>query len=270
MIISESWKKSLLTVFLLLCLLFIFSPLLAPCDPLQTNPALACVAPGRLHLLGTDELGRDLLSRMLYGSRTTLLIGFLATLFSCLIGTFLGLFAGYYSGKTDLILTQIMNLALAFPSLLLAIGISVVLPAGFFSIVMALSLAGWGDFGRLIRGQTFVLKNKEYVTAAKALGSPSLKIIFRHILPNCIPLLIVSVSMKLGTFMLAEAGLSFLGLGIPAPYPTLGGMISSGRDMLITSPWIPLLPGLLISFMVLAFNLLGEILQTILDPRADR
>ncbi|MBN2145163.1 MAG: ABC transporter permease [Candidatus Aureabacteria bacterium] len=254
-------------IFFLLCLFFILAPLLAPHDPMRTHATMTCEPPSGQHLFGTDELGRDILSRMLFGGRTTLLIGLIATSLSCFIGTALGLISGYYGGKTDILISQVMNLALAFPSLLLAIGISVVLPAGFLSVVIALSIAGWADFGRLIRGQTLTLKNREFITAATVLGSSSGKIIVRHILPNCIPLLIVSFSMKLGTFMLAESGLSFLGLGIPPPYPTLGGMISSGRDMLITCPWIPLLPGFLISIMVLVFNLLGEMLQSVSDPK---
>jgi peptide/nickel transport system permease protein len=247
--------------------LFLLAPFLAPYDPMQTDTLNLCQSPSMKHWCGTDEVGRDILSRMLYGARVTVGIGMIATFLACMIGTMLGLLSGYYGNKTDLILNQITDIALAFPTLLLAIGITVILPPGFFSILLALSLASWGDFARLIRSQTLILKNAPFVMAAKVLGTSSWSICFRHILPNCFSLIVVSASLKLGSFMLAESGLSFLGLGLPPPNPTLGGMIAAGRDYLMTSPWIPLIPGILIAGIVLLANVLGEILQKKMDPK---
>ncbi len=247
--------------------LFLLAPFFAPFDPLQTDMLAVCQAPSMKHWFGTDDVGRDILSRMLYGARVTIGIGLTATFLACVIGTVLGLLSGYYGGKTDLVLNQLVDIALAFPALLLAIGITVVLPPGVFSVLLALGLASWGDFARLIRSQTLVLKNAPFVLAAKVLGSSSRSICFRHILPNCFSLIVVSASLKMGTFMLAESGLSFLGLGLPPPSPTLGGMIAAGRDHLMTSPWIPLIPGILIAGIVLLANFLGEMLQKKMDPK---
>jgi ABC-type dipeptide/oligopeptide/nickel transport system permease subunit len=204
---------------------------------------------------------------MAVGARTSLVIGLLATLLSGAAGTLLGLLAGYFGGKTDLLISRLIDVALAFPSLLLAIGISVVLPPGGLSVVVAISMTGWASFARLLRSRTIVLKRADYAVAGKVLGSSSFRILFRHVFPNCAAVLVVSASLKLGSFMLAESGLSFLGLGVPPPYPSLGWMIASGRDYLITAPWVPLLPGILIAALVLAANLAGESLEKHLDPK---
>lgn len=253
--------------FIFLIALFLLGPFLSTQSPLDTHPEIACQAPDLNHFLGTDEIGRDVLSRMFYGGRITILIGLGTTLFSCLLGTVLGLLSGYYGGKTDLLISQLIDVSLAFPSLLLAIGLSIILPQSGYSVIIAISLTGWAGFARLIRSHSLVLKHAEYVLASKSLGSSNLKIIFTHILPNSFFLLIVSASLRLGSFMLAESGLSFLGLGVPPPYPTLGGMISSGRDYLLHSPWIPLFPGILIGVIVLACNLFGEELQKVFNPK---
>lgn len=239
-------------------------------SPLDTHLNSAFMPPSLMHYLGTDELGRDLFSRICFGARTTLLIGFFSVTLASFLGTFLGLIAGYWGGKVDLLICQCIDISLAFPSLLLAIGITVVLPPGFFSVVLALGLTGWASFTRLIRSETMVLKNMDYVLASKSLGGNSLYIVIRHVLPNCIYLLIVSISLQLGSFMLAESGLSFLGLGIPQPNPTLGGMIASGKDYLYTSPWIPLFPGILIALIVLFVNLIGDGIQKQLDPKRNK
>ena len=179
----------------------------------------------------------------------------------------MGILAGFFGKKIDFIFSQCMDISLAFPSLLLAIGISIVLPAGFFSIVLALSLAGWAPFARLIRSQTLMIKKNDYLLAGIVLGSSSWTRCVKHILPNCLSLMITSATLNMGSFMLAESGLSFLGLGISPPYPTLGGMVSSGRDFLFVSPWIPLIPGFLIGGLVLFCNYLGEWVQKMNDPK---
>jgi len=250
-----------------LCIIFIFAPFIMSINPLHTNLTKICTSPDSVNFLGTDEVGRDIFSRMLYGGRATFFIGLITTLSACLIGTIIGLTAGYYGGKIDLICTQIIDISLAFPSLLLAIGISIILPAGWGAVIIALSLTGWASFARIIRSQTLQLKKNDYITAAKSLGSSDLKIIFYHIMPNCLNLIIVTSTMKMGSFMLAESGLSFLGLGVPPPYPTLGGMISSGRDYLFSAPWITIFPGILIAIIVLAANMFGEKMAIIFNPK---
>ena len=254
-------------LFFTLCLVFLLAPFIATIDPLHTDLTKICTSPDNINLLGTDEVGRDIFSRMLFGGRATFFIGLMTTIFACLIGAFVGLIAGYFGGKIDLICTQVIDISLAFPSLLLAIGFSIILPAGWFSVITALAVTGWASFARIIRSQTLVLKKNDYITAARSLGSSNLKIMFYHILPNCLNLIIVTSTMKMGSFMLAESGLSFLGLGVPPPYPTLGGMISSGRDYLFSSPWITILPGILIAIIVLIANMLGERIAVILNPK---
>ena len=259
--------------FIVLIFFFVLCMTLPFCvqnSPFDTHLNSTFKSPSLVHFLGTDELGRDIFSRICYGARTTLLIGVFSVTLASILGTVLGLIAGFWGGKIDLLICQCIDISLAFPSLLLAIGITVVLPPGFFSVVLALGLTGWASFTRLIRSETLVLKNLDYVSASKSLGGNSLYIIIQHILPNCIYLLIVSISLQLGSFMLAESGLSFLGLGIPQPNPTLGGMIASGKDYLYSSPWIPLIPGILIALVVLFVNLIGDGIQKQLDPKRNK
>ena len=265
--------KILRFYYILLIILFLFCmafPFFLHTSPLDTHLNAAFKPPSFSHWLGTDELGRDIFSRICFGARTTLLIGVFSVAFASVLGTILGLFAGFWGGKIDIFICQCIDISLAFPSLLLAIGITVVLPPGFFSVVIALGLTGWASFTRLIRSETLVLKNMDYVSASKSLGGDSFYIVFRHILPNCVYLLIISISLQLGSFMLAESGLSFLGLGIPQPNPTLGGMIASGKDYLYSSPWIPLFPGILIALIVLFVNLIGDGIQKQLDPKRNK
>ncbi|EKD27306.1 MAG: hypothetical protein ACD_79C00764G0001 [uncultured bacterium] len=254
---------------LLILVIILIFPYLMKLDPFATNPSIACSVPSIKYWLGTDEVGRDIFSRIIHGSRITIFIGIITAVLSCLIGTIIGLISGYFEGKTDLVITQVVDIALAFPSLLLAIGISIILSSGVFSVIIAITISGWAGFARLLRSHVLVLKKADYILAAKALGSSHYKIILKHIIPNSIFLIIVSCSLRLGSFMLAEAGLSFLGLGVPAPYPTLGGMISSGRDYLLISPWMPLIPGLVIGIIVLLCNIMGDEIQKIYDPKGN-
>lgn len=254
-------------VFIFIILLAVFGPLVAPNDPLEMNLEDAFKGPSRGYLFGTDNQGRDVFSRVVYASRISLGIGLLATLTSVLLGLIIGLIAGYSGGNLDRILCVFIDIALSFPSLLLAIGIAVVLPPGLWSVVIALTLVGWAGFARFTRGIVWNLKNSGYIEAAGAMGVGYWGIIYRHILPNCMPLVVVTGFLKLGTFILSEASLSFLGLGIPPPAPTWGGMINYGREFIQTAPWIVIFPGLALAVTVIVCNMLGDKLRDRLDPR---
>ncbi|OGW35502.1 MAG: hypothetical protein A2010_11020 [Nitrospirae bacterium GWD2_57_9] len=223
--------------------------------------------PGRSHFLGTDSVGRDILSRIVYGSRISLAVGILAAALSLAIGIFFGLIAGYFGGKTDAVLSQFFDIFLAFPSLLLAIGISAVMPPGLLSAMLAITLVGWAGFARLVRGITLSLKEQTYVEASRALGARPSRILYRHILPNALPLLLVAGSLRVGGFILLEAALSFLGLGVQPPTATWGSMISLNRAYINSAPWMVIFPGVAISITVISFNILGDFLRDKLDPR---
>jgi peptide/nickel transport system permease protein len=223
--------------------------------------------PGTAHLLGTDSKGRDILSRVVSGARISLSVGILASALSLCIGIFFGLIAGYFGGKVDAFFSQVFDIFLAFPSLLLAIGISAVMPPGLTSAMLAITLVGWAGFARLVRGITLSLKEQTYVEASRALGASSARILYRHILPNALPLILVAGSLRVGGFILLEAALSFLGLGVQPPTPTWGSMISLNRAYINSAPWMVIFPGLAISITVISFNILGDFLRDKLDPR---
>ncbi|MCX6348551.1 MAG: ABC transporter permease [Candidatus Aureabacteria bacterium] len=251
-------------VFILLAL---FSPLIAPCDPLAVD--LECVKkpPSARHWFGTDEKGRDIFSRVIYGARFSLAIGLLATALALVIGTAAGLIGGYFGGKADAALQALTDVTLAFPSLLLAIAITIVLSPGFVTVFLALGLVGWAAIARLVRGEVMALKGREFVMAARAGGSSPARILLRHILPNCLPLILVAGSLKIGAAILGEAALSFLDLGVRPPAPTWGSMISSSREFLSSAPWMAIFPGIFLSTAVIVSNLLGDSLRDWLDPR---
>jgi peptide/nickel transport system permease protein len=252
---------------ILLVLTAAIGPFLVPYDPLAMDLDSLKQPPSTSHLLGTDSKGRDILSRVIAGSRISLSVGIFASLFSLAIGIFFGLLAGYFGGRTDAILSQTFDIFLAFPSLLLAIGISAVMPPGLVSAMLAITLVGWAGFARLVRGVTLSLKEQTYVEASKALGAKPGRILYRHILPNALPLLLVAGSLRVGGFILLEAALSFLGLGVQPPTPTWGSMISLNRAYINSAPWMVIFPGLAISITVISFNILGDFLRDKLDPR---
>jgi len=267
-------NKLALAAFLVLAFLVLIaltSPLLNAYiirqDPLAMDLDRLHMPPGKDHLLGTDGKGRDILARIVAGSRISLAVGAAATGLSLGIGVLFGLLAGYYGGRVDLILTQLFDVLLAFPSLLLAIGISAVMPPGLGSAMLAITLVGWAGFARLVRGITLSLKEHTYIEAARALGASSARILFRHILPNALPLLLVAASLRIGGFILMESSLSFLGLGVQPPTPTWGSMISLNRAYINSAPWIVIFPGLAISFTVISCNAVGDFLRDRLDPR---
>ncbi len=236
-------------------------------DPLAMDLDALRQPPGREHLLGTDGKGRDVLARIVSGARPSLFIGIVAALCSLAIGVVFGLCAGYFGGWMDAILSRIFDVFLAFPSLLLAIGISAVIPPGLGSAMLAITLVSWAGFARLVRGMTLSLREQAYVEASRALGASATRILARHILPNAVPLLLVAASLRVGGFILIESSLSFLGLGIQPPDPTWGSMISLNRAYINSAPWMVLFPGLAISATVISFNILGDHLRDRLDPK---
>jgi len=260
---------ALLAVILLIMLVLtaVVGPLLVSYDPLAMDLDSLKQPPGKAHLLGTDSKGRDILSRVVYGSRISLGVGIIASALSLCIGIFFGLIAGYFGRTVDAFFSQVFDIFLAFPSLLLAIGISAVMPPGLISAMLAITLVGWAGFARLVRGITLALKEQTYIEASRALGASPARILYRHILPNALPLILVAGSLRVGGFILLEAALSFLGLGVQPPTPTWGSMISLNRAYINSAPWMVIFPGLAISITVISFNILGDFLRDKLDPR---
>ncbi|MEM6427787.1 MAG: ABC transporter permease [Deinococcota bacterium] len=253
----------------------LFAPALAPKDPnrqtivKRLQPPLQAERSGQVeHVLGTDGLGRDVFSRLIYGARVSLLVGFTAVLIGGSLGTSLGLLAGYVGGRIDDVIMRLADIQLAFPFILLAIMFLVVLGPGLLNLVIVLGIGQWVTYARIARGQTISQREKEYVEAARALGARRVSIMFKSILPNIVAPLIVLASFNIASVILAEAALSFLGLGVPPTVPTWGGMLAESRDQLLAGRWwLAVYPGLAIMMTVLSFNILGDWLRDFLDPR---
>ena len=254
-------------ILVLLVLTALVGPWLVSADPRFMDLEHLKEPPSAAHWLGTDSTGRDILSRIVSGSRISLAVGIIASALSLSIGICFGLVAGYFGGKVDAFLSQIFDIFLAFPSLILAIGISAVMPPGLTSAMLAITLVGWSGFARLVRGITLSLREQTYVEASRAIGASSGRILLHHILPNALPLILVAGSLRVGGFILLEAALSFLGLGVQPPTPTWGSMISLNRAYINSAPWMVIFPGLAISITVISFNMLGDFLRDKLDPR---
>lgn len=259
-----------LGVVLFYVLIAIFAPWVAPYAPDETGLGKRLLAPSLEHPFGTDTLGRDILSRTIYGSRVSLMIGGLTVAITAVFGTVLGAIGGFFRGPFDAISGRITELLLAFPYLIFAIGMMAFLGPGFANLVLALSLKGWVGFYRVARGQTLEHAEQEYVEAAKALGQRRLKTLFREVLPNVLPPVIVLATLRVGYFMVLEASLSFLGVGIPPNIPAWGSMIADGRGILFIAWWVSTIPGVGLLILVLAINLLGERLQEMYDPKSKR
>ncbi len=249
---------SILTVIILASVL---APLLSPYDPDEINLDELRQPPGLRHPLGTDSKGRDILSRVLYGGRISLSVALLAAAISMGIGLLVGLLSGYAGGKTDTMIMLVVDLVLAFPSLLLAIGISVILPPGIYTVMIAIASVGWASFARLVRGHVLSSREEPFIEAARAVGCSDLRILLVHLLPQCIPLVIVMMGLKLGGYILTEASLSFLGLGAQPPAPSWGSMVSANRVFIVSAPWMVIFPGLAIATTALCFNILGDLLR---------
>jgi peptide/nickel transport system permease protein len=246
----------------------LLTPILAPCDPDALNLARGrLLAPSTAHWMGTDELGRDLLSRVLYGARISLTIGFLAVLIAITLGTTIGAVAGYAGGWVDAILMRIVDLFLSFPRIVLLITVVAVFEPSIALIVVVLGLTGWMGVSRLVRGQVLSVREREYVQAAHALGYGPGRVLGRHILPNVLTPVIVAATLGIGNAILAEAALSYLGLGVQPPTASWGNIIQSGGDRIIDAWWITTFPGLAIVLTVMSFNLVGDGLRDALDPR---
>ena len=253
-------------LILLIILIAIFAPLIAPYDHLAQNLAQRLQHPSAAHLLGTDELGRDVLSRLIFGARISLIIGLVPTLISMMIGTALGMCAGFYGGKVDFIIMRMADVMLAFPSLLLAMVVMYTMGGGLINIFIALSLVNWAGTARIVRSQTLSLKEKEYVEAARSIGVKNSVIMLRHILPNCLPSLIVLFTLDIPSAILSEASLSFLGVGAQPPSASWGLMVVRGKKYLFSEPWLSIAPSVAIMIVVLAFNFLGDGLRDVMDP----
>lgn len=244
------------------------APLIAPYGPAQIDLMHRLEGPNMTHLAGTDELGRDTFSRLVWGARLSLAVSVSVVAVSLLLGIAIGGLAGYLGGWVDTALTTFaMNTFLALPGILLAIAFAAFLGAGFTNLVLALAIGGWAGYARLVRAQVMAVREREYVEAARALGAGGLRIFFRHILPNIVQPVLVQVSVGMAGVILAEATLSFLGLGIPAPAPSWGAMLNDARLHLFDSPHLVLFPAAAVACSVLGFNLLGDGLRDQLDPR---
>ncbi|MDF2937111.1 MAG: oligopeptide transport system permease protein AppC [Paenibacillaceae bacterium] len=221
------------------------------------------------HILGTDKLGRDVLSRLAYGSRITLLVAFAGTIAAGAVGVVLGAVSGYYGRWIDAVIMRIVDVQLSFPFILLALFIAAVLGAGLGNIILIAGISGWVRYARLIRGEILSVKEMEYIEAVRSMGGSDFRIIFKHILPNVISPVIVVATLEMAKIILMEASLSYLGLGVPLEIPTWGRMLSEARVDMVTSPWLAILPGLLITLTVLGINLLGDWLRDYMDPKLD-
>jgi len=258
-------------------LIAIFAPLLAPYDPREQNPTAGNrpteerLKPTRAHPLGLDDLGRDVLSRIIYGARISMRVGVTVVLISALIGIMIGAVSGYYGGWVDRFFSGFLfNVFLAFPSILLAIAMVAFLGPSLNNLILALSVIGWVGYARLIRGQVLKVREYDFVTAARALGASDMRILLRHILPNAIQPLIVQASLGMAGAVLSEASLSFLGLGVPPPASSWGAMLNDARTYLRTAPHLLIFPGLAVMLTVLAFNFVGDGLREWLDPKQKR
>lgn len=244
----------------------LFAPIISPYDPNEINLGASLQSPSSQHLLGTDRMGRDILTRIIYGTRISLLVGVIAVGISGLLGVIFGTLAGYYGGYVDGIIMRIVDVLLAFPSILLAIALVAVLGASLFNIMLAIGIVNWVGYARVVRGEFLSLKNKEFVSAARAMGANTFRIIFKHMLPNCIAPIIVMATLGMAGAIITESSLSFLGLGVQPPTPSWGEMLNTGRQIIRQAWWVSTFPGIAIMLAVLSFNILGDGLRDALDP----
>jgi peptide/nickel transport system permease protein len=257
-------------IALLIVLIAVVAPLVVPYPAdagAATHPEMALQAPSAQHLFGTDQVGRDLFSRVLAGTRVSPVVALFVLLISCAVGISLGVLAGYFGGITDEIIMRITDIFLAFPPLLLALAFATVLPANLTSLTIAIAISWWPWYTRLVRGQAASVAGRPYVEACRALGIPSWRILLRHVLPNSVTPVIVQVSLDVGGVILTASALSFLGLGAQDPTPDWGLMVAEGQNYFTTQWWLVTFPGLAILLTALAFNLLGDGLRDVLDPR---
>jgi peptide/nickel transport system permease protein len=254
-------------IVLLFAGIAILAPLISPYPPNEGDLTQRLKAPSREHLLGTDPLGRDLLSRVIYGARISLQIQVVAVSIAMVIGTLLGMVGGYYGGRFDHLIMRLMDILLAFPGIFLAISIIAVLGPGLANLMLAAGIYSIPQFARIVRGSVLSLKEKEFIEAARAVGEDDFSILFRYLLPNSIAPIIIQTTLRMATVLLTASGLSFLGLGVQPPTAEWGAMLSNARAYLITAPHVATVPGLAIMLVVMGFNLFGDGLRDSLDPR---
>ncbi len=265
-------KIAIVGLIIIISLVFIaiFAPFIAPHDPIEQNLEKRLLPPCREYQMGTDDLGRCLLSRIIYGARVSLQLGVIVVGIITVIGVTLGLISGYYGGIVDEIIMRLVDVVLAFPGIILALAVAGALGPGLFNVMLALAMVGWTGLARVVRGSVLSVKEKEFVESARALGCSDLHIMTRHILPNVMAPVIVLATLDMAFIILAAAGLSFLGLGAQPPTPEWGSMLNNGRAFMRTAPHLTTFPGLAIMVAVLAFNFLGDGLRDALDPRQQR
>lgn len=260
-------------ILTLIALMAIFAPLVAPYDPVRISlvdrlkPPFFEAGGSTAHLLGTDKLGRDVLSRLIFGARISLSVSLFVILITSTIGTTLGIIGGYLGGRVEAFLMRITDISIAFPAMLVAMLLVVGLGPSFGTVVLAISMLGWAPYARLIRGETLKLREADFVAQARIIGSSPFRIMFKHIFPNIVNPLIIIMTLQVGLLILVEAALSFLGVGIPPPAPSWGNMVNDGRNIIDTAWWISTFPGLAIGLVVLSGNFLGDWLRDKLDPR---
>ncbi|HQR17789.1 MAG TPA: ABC transporter permease [Gemmatimonadales bacterium] len=246
----------------------LFASLVAPAGPYQGDPEHAyLLRPSLAHWLGTDTQGRDVLTRVIYGARISLAVGVISQLVASLLGVTLGLMSGYYGRRVDAVVMRLADVTLAFPTLLLLIAVAAAVNPSLPVVFVVIGVVGWAAMARLVRGQVLVLKGAEYVLAARALGAKDRRILFRHLLPNVRAQVIVAATLGMAGAIMAEAALSFVGLGAQPPTPSWGSMVADGRDLLRVAPWVSFAPGIAIGLAVLGFNLVGDTLREAYDPK---
>ncbi|OGO31263.1 MAG: hypothetical protein A2Z29_09435 [Chloroflexi bacterium RBG_16_56_11] len=260
-------------VLTLLVLTAIFAPLLAPYDPIKVSMREKLLPPFFMeggttkHLLGTDKLGRDILSRAIFGARISLSVSLIVIAITASIGTVLGISAGYLGGRTEAFLMRVTDVSMAFPGLLLAMLLSVSIGPGFWTVILALSILGWAPYARLIRGEALRVRGSDFVAQARVNGASPMRIMLKHVFPNVLNPLIVVMTLAVGFIILAEAAMSYLGIGVPPPEPSWGSMVADGRSEIDRAWWISLFPGIAIGLVVLSGNFLGDWIRDKLDPR---
>ena len=267
-LVRDRWALAGLALVAALALAAALAPLLAPADPYSGALAQSLRPPSAGHWLGTDVQGRDLLSRVLYGARISLVVAVASQLIACALGVAAGLAAGYYGRATEALVMRAADVTLAFPSLLLLIAIAAAVPPSLTVICVVIGVVGWAAMARLVRAQVLQVRTLEYVQAARALGASDARIITLHVLPNVLAPVIVAATLGAGGAIMAEAALSFVGLGAPPPVPSWGSMVAEGRELLRVAPWVSVAPGIAIGVTVLGLNLLGDALRDALDLRA--
>ena len=256
-----------LVIIAALIFIAIFAPLLAPYSPNQQDLYRVLAPPGRIHLLGTDNLGRDLLSRLIYGTRVSLFVGIVSSLVSAVIGVIIGLIAGFRGGMVDAIIMRITDAFLCFPPLIFILAMSAVLGPGLQNVMLSFALFGWTVFARLARGQVLLVRELPFIEAARSVGVPATRIMFRHILPNIMAPVLVAITITIGVAILVESGVSFLGLGVQPPTASWGKELRVGFTYLEAAPLFSIAPGVMISLAIISFNFVGDGLRDALDPR---